>query len=123
MTMRNWVLLLALASCAGPANAPPTASQPPITPAPVVETPRPAPPPQSTDHPVRPDGDSCLGSAECASGVCEGMGCDDQHPGTCARAQRICTRDARPYCGCDGKQFTASGTCPRQRFASRGACP
>jgi hypothetical protein len=109
-----WMRHLALALVLGcSANAPP----PP--PAPAPPAPAPAPP---SDHPVQGDGATCHSGAECASGICEGQGCDDEHLGTCASAQRACTRDARPYCGCDGKTFTASGTCPARRFSQRGAC-
>jgi hypothetical protein len=37
-------------------------------------------------------------------------------------AQRACTRDLRLYCGCDGKDFRASGSCPGQVFLHPGAC-
>lgn len=67
------------------------------------------------------DGAKCSTAADCTSGVCEGEGCGDGN-GTCARASRACTRDARQYCGCDGKTFTASGSCPGQRFSARAAC-
>lgn len=72
--------------------------------------------------PPRPDGQACFTSAECASGVCEGLGCEAT-PGKCAPQRRGCTRDLRTYCGCDGKTFRASGSCPGRRFASYGACP
>lgn len=66
-------------------------------------------------------GQSCTAASDCASGVCEGEGCGDV-PGTCAAAERMCTRDAQLYCGCDGVEFRASGQCPGRRFAHRGAC-
>lgn len=69
----------------------------------------------------KPAGAQCQASAECESGVCEGEGCGDT-PGTCAPAQRACTRDLRQYCGCDGKTFQASGSCPGQRFSAKAAC-
>jgi hypothetical protein len=69
------------------------------------------------------DGASCLDSAECASGICEGTGCGPAAPGKCIAKKRKCTRDARPYCGCDGVTFTASGSCPGRRYAAKGACP
>lgn len=72
--------------------------------------------------PAKPDGASCLAASECSSGICEGQGCNDTEPGTCAPVQRMCTRDAQVYCGCDGAIFRASGSCPGQRFASRGEC-
>lgn len=70
----------------------------------------------------RPDGAACLDGAECASGVCEGQGCDAGAPGTCASARRPCTRDRRPYCGCDRKTFFGSGSCPGRRYAAKGEC-
>jgi hypothetical protein len=54
--------------------------------------------------------------------VCEGEGCDDAHPGKCVPKDRMCTRDARQYCGCDGKTFVGSGSCPGQRFQAAAAC-
>jgi hypothetical protein len=65
---------------------------------------------------------TCLTSADCTDGVCEGMGCGDDQPGTCVPTDRMCTRDLRPYCGCDGQTFRASGTCPGQRYAHEGEC-
>ncbi|HET6583401.1 MAG TPA: hypothetical protein VFG69_08135, partial [Nannocystaceae bacterium] len=44
----------------------------------------------------------CNSSADCDGGVCEGEGCGDME-GRCAPATgRMCTRDLRTYCGCDG---------------------
>ncbi len=63
----------------------------------------------------------CGDGAECASGVCEGSGCEPTS-GKCVDAKRMCTRDLRPYCGCDGKPFTASGTCPGRLYRNQGAC-
>lgn len=68
------------------------------------------------------DGEPCQAAADCQSGVCEGEGCGADTPGTCASTKRACTRDYRPYCGCDGQTFHGSGTCPGQRFAHRGEC-
>ncbi|MEM7153507.1 MAG: hypothetical protein AAF799_11745 [Myxococcota bacterium] len=68
------------------------------------------------------DATACLSDSDCDGGVCEGQGCGDDTPGTCAPAERMCTRDAQTYCGCDGKEFTSSGSCPGRRFASRGKC-
>lgn len=70
----------------------------------------------------RPDGASCLAASECASGICEGEGCGDDQPGTCQPSSRMCTRDLRQYCGCDGETFGASGSCPGRRFATRAPC-
>ena len=67
------------------------------------------------------DGSACSNGGECASGTCEGMGCGPGQ-GRCMPAQRACTRDLRLYCGCDGKEFRASGSCPGQVFLHPGAC-
>lgn len=89
------------------------------------------PPPEGSDpdEPPRPlfppklhDGAACLQASDCASGVCEGHGCTDGTPGTCAPAERPCTRDRRPYCGCDGETFYSSGSCPGRRYARQGTC-
>ncbi|MFO0634713.1 MAG: hypothetical protein U0168_17860 [Nannocystaceae bacterium] len=66
-------------------------------------------------------GQPCTAPGDCASGVCEGEGCGDV-AGTCAATERMCTRDAQLYCGCDGVEFRASGQCPGRRFAHRGPC-
>jgi len=69
----------------------------------------------------RADGTACSTSSQCASGICEGMGCGwDQ--GKCAPAQRSCTRDLRIFCGCDGKDFQSSSTCPGRVFRHPGSC-
>ena len=89
-----------------------------------VAPPNPPAPPDSPAQTGRvADGEACLAAADCASGVCEGQGCDDRTPGQCAPAARGCTRDLRPYCGCDGVTFRTSGSCPGQRFAERAECP
>ncbi len=67
-------------------------------------------------------GVACLAGSECASGICEGQGCDAQAPGTCAPAKRMCTRDLRAYCGCDAKTFQGSGSCPGRRYSAPGPC-
>lgn len=67
-------------------------------------------------------GAACLEHSDCENGVCEGLGCGPEMPGTCA-AQRPCTRDLRAFCGCDGVTFFTSSSCPRQRYQSSGACP
>ncbi len=69
-----------------------------------------------------PTATTCLSNADCNGGVCEGQGCGDDQPGTCAPAQRACTRDSRPYCGCDGQTFRSSGSCPGARYAHEGEC-
>lgn len=71
----------------------------------------------------RPEGSACLAGTDCQSGVCEGQGCGDDRPGTCAAAKRGCTKDLRTYCGCDGKTFRGSGSCPGRRYSTKGECP
>lgn len=108
---------------AGPATADPAepAAEPTAEPTPAPGTdPTDAPKPQSA-APL-PAGSACLDGAACASGVCEGEGCGDDTPGVCAPDRRACTRDARPYCGCDGQTFVAGGNCPLRRYAHKGAC-
>lgn len=69
-----------------------------------------------------PDGARCDSDADCgAEQVCEGLGCGAQE-GRCADRERQCTRDLATYCGCDGGEFQASGSCPGARFAYRGPC-
>jgi hypothetical protein len=68
-----------------------------------------------------PDFASCVRADQCRSGVCEGEGCDDAHPGTCMPAMRGCGQSAVQYCGCDGKSF-GSNPCPGRRYAHRGGC-
>jgi hypothetical protein len=135
----SWMTLLVplvLAfGCPGPAGAPPPAvsETPPMTRDPGAvadEKPlQPSPPPapeggSAAEQPAggKADGAPCLVGPECASGTCEGEGCTDDRPGTCAPRARPCTRDLRQYCGCDGKTFGASGTCPGRRFAARARC-
>lgn len=118
-----------------PAAAPAPAAEPAPTAAPVDPAPAPAEPapvaPATDPAPTLPSepptalaaaGSACLAAADCASGVCEGEGCGDDTPGTCAPDRRACTRDARPYCGCDGATFVAGGNCPLRRYAHKGAC-
>jgi len=70
---------------------------------------------------LRADGAACTEASQCASGICEGEGCSAEK-GRCASKVAPCTRDLVTYCGCDGRTFQASGSCPRQRYAHRGAC-
>lgn len=105
-------------------------SSPPGAPVDTTPTPTSTPitqPPEPTTKPpsggLKADGASCLDSSECASYVCEGLGCTADKPGTCAPKSRACTRDLRPYCGCDGKTFRTSGSCPGRRFSARAECP
>lgn len=67
-----------------------------------------------------PDGDSCESHDDCASGICEGDGCDA--PGRCVPEGRICTDDLVPYCGCDGTVFYGSSSCPGGRYADLLEC-
>lgn len=69
----------------------------------------------------RADGTPCSTGSQCASGICEGMGCEPDQ-GTCTPKQRACTRDLREYCGCDGATFRASGSCPGLVFLHPGPC-
>ncbi|HTM19359.1 MAG TPA: hypothetical protein VL172_02590, partial [Kofleriaceae bacterium] len=57
----------------------------------------------------------------CQSGLCQGPGCNDDK-GVCVAKGRPCTLDYQAYCGCDGRTFHGSGSCPNQRYASRGEC-
>jgi len=68
------------------------------------------------------DGSACLAPSDCRSGVCEGQGCGEDSPGTCAAKTRMCTRDYQAYCGCDGQTFHGSGSCPGKRYRARGEC-
>ena len=70
----------------------------------------------------RAEGSACDTAAECASGICEGRGCDAGAKGVCASPNRACTRDLRTYCGCDGRTFESSGSCPGRRYAHEGQC-
>ena len=69
----------------------------------------------------RPDGAACDNAGQCAGGVCEGKGCGPGE-GVCASRERICTKDHRAYCGCDGKTFYGSGSCPGGRYVARRPC-
>jgi hypothetical protein len=78
--------------------------------------------PADVEHDAdRPDGAPCTVADECAGGVCEGQGCGPDQ-GVCASRRRMCTKDRRSYCGCDGQTFYGSGSCPGQRFEHVGAC-
>lgn len=89
---------------------------------PVPPAPEPPPPPApATAAGSVDDGGACNEAAECKSGTCEGKGCG-LNEGRCAPKERRCTRDLRVYCGCDGKEFRGSGTCPGQRYDKQAAC-
>lgn len=130
MAMRILLLALVIAGC--PASGPPPSGARPPDP---METPPTTndpgavqntdPTPPATPPPAenkKADGASCLAGAECSSGVCEGQGCGDDTPGKCMPRSRGCTRDLRTYCGCDGKTFQSSGSCPGQRYSVRDKC-
>lgn len=68
-----------------------------------------------------PEGGACAAASDCSSGVCEGKGCDGNGP-VCVAQKRMCTKDLRAYCGCDGRTFRTSGSCPGRPYAERGAC-
>ncbi|HTJ42618.1 MAG TPA: hypothetical protein VL463_11020 [Kofleriaceae bacterium] len=67
-------------------------------------------------------GEACLAGDDCDSGLCEGEGCGADAPGRCADVAKKCTRDRRPFCGCDNQTFMTSGTCPGRRYAHKGKC-
>ena len=71
----------------------------------------------------RADGARCAADEQCASGVCEGQGCDDTESGTCAPVGRVCAAEIVAYCGCRGTTFRASAACPGRRFSKLGPCP
>jgi hypothetical protein len=131
MAARAIVAILALAVVAG-CPAKPEPAVPPAEGDAAAETPTPPDDPPQPD-PAEPtptptpsgsiaDGGACLRAEECSSGICEGERCDDAHPGKCVPSDRMCTRDARSYCGCDGKTFVGSGSCPGRRYRSASAC-
>jgi hypothetical protein len=122
---------LSIGACmTAPSAGPPPAPAPVATAAPDA-TPAPLPPPAANPPPATPpspptggaDGATCLAAADCASGICEGQGCDTATPGKCMPRARMCTQDYREYCGCDKKVFHGSGSCPGKRYLARGACP
>ena len=123
--MTRTLLLVALLTACGPRNGAQPESPP--TPAPPAETPKATPEatPEATPTPAasgKADGETCLAASDCASGICEGMGCAEDTPGTCKNPARMCSMDLQSYCGCDGETFQASGSCPGRRFESKGAC-
>jgi hypothetical protein len=64
------------------------------------------------------------GSGACfdfvCNGTCKGTTCGA--PWTCDESAAICTADIAEYCGCDGRTFTASSSCPNLAFSHRGPC-
>lgn len=146
--MKTCVLFsLLLLGCSSPTSAPPSSSaegerSPNVeavasdaegapSEAGVVDTPEPSSDAENEPRKEAPmeaetsglaDGAACTANAQCASGTCEGEGCGDDSPGTCMPLERMCLRDLRPFCGCDGKTFMRGSNCPGQRFAARGPC-
>ena len=68
-----------------------------------------------------PGGTACATGKDCASGVCEGQGCDGSGP-RCRPVGTMCTMDLVPYCGCNGVTFRSSSGCAGRPFAARGPC-
>ena len=122
--IRSAIAFVLLLACSSPPPATDTAANPEPEPAPSTATPEPepttaTPEPEPSGEP-KADGSDCNAGSECASGVCEGEGCDV--PGKCMPTSRACTKDLRQYCGCDGTTFSGSGSCPGARFSKREAC-
>ncbi len=128
------LFLALLLACSGPnssaVDAPVDAAAPPSTEVAAADAPVDADPQQDaaasdaagTDAAPQPT--SCLQSSDCGDGmICEGQGCDDDQPGVCVASARACTRDLKPYCGCDGTTFLSSGSCPGQRYQAAMPCP
>jgi hypothetical protein len=117
--LRALLLSTLLLGCPANQSPPPVEATPVPVETPVTPPPTPEPP---ADPPKKADGEACLTAAECNSGVCEGQGCTDDLPGTCAPELRACTKDLVPYCGCDGVEFSTSGSCAGRRYVNRGSC-
>jgi hypothetical protein len=118
--LRIVLIALALAACG---SSQPTPTSTTLEPTPTTVEPTPTTPEPTAGTTGKADGASCLAAEECESGVCEGEGCGADQPGTCMPKSRACTRDLRPYCGCDGQTFRTSGSCPGKRFSARAECP
>lgn len=63
----------------------------------------------------------CVANRDCPAGsICDGpAGCGVQW--TC-QASRGCTADLVSYCGCDGRVFQSSSSCPGRPYQNRGTC-
>lgn len=66
---------------------------------------------------------TCVSSADCPGGeechIVEGCAT----PSYCGPLLgRPCSGDLTPYCGCDGRTFNASSTCPTRTYEHRGPC-
>lgn len=62
----------------------------------------------------------CAGTTGCegCAGACVGASCDG--PWMCE--MRPCTRDIAAWCGCDGRTFFSSSTCPSAPWQYMGKC-
>jgi hypothetical protein len=91
------------AGVAAPASAPATGARPPPV-------------------PLAPG--ECRSNRDCARGlVCSGdEGCDGAPTWTCKPPPRACIADTQVFCGCDGRDFRASMTCPGRPHRHRGSC-
>jgi len=135
LTRLSLATVLVLSACASSQSPPPPAAAPVATPvaapdddAPPDEVaPAPTPPDEIAPAPVSFDpgsrqlGESCVDGSDCASGMCEGLGCGTPD-GVCVDHTRRCKKDLRAYCGCDGETFRASSNCQGRRFAHGGPC-
>src|SRR5262245_43060201 len=100
MSMRELLVTAVLVASCGSrtTSAPPPVEPPPSETATPTETgPVASGPSVAEAAGKQPDGGSCAAHEECASGICEGQGCDAKQPGVCAPQQRGCTRDLRKY--------------------------
>lgn len=118
--MRTLLIALAASSllaCHGRTDTGPGPGPTPVRPV--------QPAPSGPEGAVKPGsvkaGGACETNADCESTVCQGMGCGPRQ-GVCMDTSVACTRDLRPYCGCDGTTFRASSSCPGRRYAHRGEC-
>lgn len=116
--------LIALVACPHPSGSavegPASQDEPSVVPAGAID-PGTTPGEESEEQTELAGG--CLSDADCeGGGTCEGEGCDNDQLGTCGAPDRMCTRDAQMYCGCDGENFRGSGSCPGRRYAHRGEC-
>jgi hypothetical protein len=77
-------------------------------------SPPPSPPPPTSSR-------KCTSSADCTSNEqCAGPeGCGATW--TCVPA-KPCTKDLTTFCGCDGKPFFGSSSCPGKPYARKGPC-
>lgn len=101
-----------------PPAPPPPAAAPPAPPMAA----RPTLPASALSVPTAPPSRACSTSRDCPSGqVCTGNeGCGTEWH--CARPSSACAADTQSFCGCDGRTFRASMTCPGRPHAHRGAC-